>query len=162
MGCWGVGSDENDGTWDKAGFGIMERAQGISLSEKGRSGEGMVKDRETSVHFDSPADLGMVIFCLKLGCPVPLPALAEAKAQLKNEEKGAEFPENIEERAKHVEEELAMIEEAVENGGSVPGDGDGEPIGVRGIVGGQTCNLEARRDSRLARHNAPKKACPSC
>ena len=101
-------------------------------------------------------------FALNLGALCPFQLWRRQRPSSRTRKKAPSSPENIEERAKHVEEELAMIEEAVENGGSVPGDGDGEPIGVRGIVGGQTCNLAARRDSRLARHNAPKKACPSC
>lgn len=39
----------------------------------------MVAEDELSVYFAEPADLGIVIWCLKLGCPVPLPALADAK-----------------------------------------------------------------------------------
>ena len=36
MGAWGLGSDENDTTYDSVGFGIFERLQGVALTEEGK------------------------------------------------------------------------------------------------------------------------------
>ncbi|KAL3905634.1 MAG: hypothetical protein SGILL_009600 [Bacillariaceae sp.] len=126
MGAWGLGSDENDWTYDAVGLGIDERMDGISLSEQGRSG--LVKEL---LEMDSNVltNVGVVIWLLKLGCPVPMKALMATRATLVAEKVGSMFPDKIEERKAIVGREIQMIDSALSNNGSVLGP----PIGVRGI-----------------------------
>eukprot|EP00562_Extubocellulus_spinifer_P028573 CAMPEP_0178648684 /NCGR_PEP_ID=MMETSP0698-20121128/20600_1 /TAXON_ID=265572 /ORGANISM="Extubocellulus spinifer, Strain CCMP396" /LENGTH=237 /DNA_ID=CAMNT_0020290045 /DNA_START=38 /DNA_END=752 /DNA_ORIENTATION=- len=130
MGCWGPGSDEDDWSWDGAGFGIMERASGINLTPRGRSAEGLVKSIVDEDGSDTLNHPGVTILLLKLGCPVPLSNLATVRKKLAEENSEEYFPDDPETRRAVVRDELDIIDAAVENSGQVPGP----PIGVRPIT----------------------------
>ena len=130
MGCWGLGSDKNDWTWDDVGLGIMERAQGFELNAFGRSADGLVKALVEDSGLGVLNRVGAVMFLLKQGCPVPLDNLATVRKKLAEENHKEIFPENADERKVVVSHEIAIIDAARANGGVVPGP----PIGVRGIA----------------------------
>ena len=131
MGIWGYGSDENDWTWDAIGFGIKARAMGISLSERERGPEGIVKDLKEDNDCDLSA-YNVVVILLKLGCSLEMENLNAAIAKLQTFVGLVHLAhDHRKERAKFLTEEIAMIKKAIDNGGSVPG----KPIGARGIFG---------------------------
>ena len=161
MGCWGLGSDENDWTWDDVGLGIMERASGFELNALGRSADGLVK---AIVEDSGPGVLnrvGAVIFLLKQGCTVPLTNLAIVRKKLVEENHKEMFPDDAEERKLIVSHEIAIIDAAAANGGVVPGP----PIGVRPITMSNVIpvpfNLNFRRhDADLMWHENERRALP--
>jgi len=130
MGAWGLGSDENDWTYDTVGFGILDRMSGVGLTEEGRAADGFVKDVVEMSGSDNVLDnVGVAILLLKLGCPVPVTKLQSVRAKLAAEKDGELYPDNAEERKAVVEKEIQLVDSAIENNGTVPGP----PIGARGI-----------------------------
>ena len=130
MGAWGVASDENDWTWDALGCGIMERASGVALTPADRIG--IVKEIVEQEGSGALNQVGLCVLLLKLGCTVPLENLYIVREELVNEIPGELFPYDVEERKVEVENEIALIDAAVGNGGTVPDD---PPRGCRGIFG---------------------------
>mmetsp|Transcript_44702 Transcript_44702/g.50117 ORF Transcript_44702/g.50117 Transcript_44702/m.50117 type:complete len:143 (+) Transcript_44702:115-543(+) len=133
MGAWGFGSDENDSTWDSIGFGINERMMGsVELSAEGRGKDGLIRSIVEKDGSDVLNQTGLCILLLKLGCPVPISNLTIVRENLtgeKSEEVVHEGEDSVEERRSIVQTEIALIDAAVANKGSVPGN----PIGARGI-----------------------------
>ena len=65
MGAWGLGSDENDPTYDSVGFGIFERLQGVALTEEGKVSLTAELQAERPAALNEP---GVVVLLIKLGC----------------------------------------------------------------------------------------------
>ena len=79
MGFWGVGSDENDGTYDKLGVGIVGRANGVELTAKGR--------KEAKKDFPTLEKTpGVVIWFVKQGIAVPKNIMKKTICTLKKED----------------------------------------------------------------------------
>ena len=84
MGVWGLGTDENDATYDAVGFDLMERVAGVSFVNPGQEDPRLEKLpadlRKNKPHvFDQP---GVVILLLKLGCAVEVEAIQKAQSAL--------------------------------------------------------------------------------
>ena len=138
MGAWGLGSDENDWPYDACGFGIMLRASGVTLTAQGRSADGGVVE-DIADDFNGDASVfskpGVAILLLKLGCPVPVKNLDEARKELVEEvenyaEKSFFGSDDSEERKAIIQDEIAIIDDALNYEGVVPGP----PIGARPIA----------------------------
>ena len=130
MGRWGLGSDENDGTYDRVFTSIMDRVQGgVGIPAELRSD--YVKEIvQANTDLDVLKLPGVVIFLLKQGCPVPVDKLRDVREQLEAEDYWWTFPTKGQERKAVIESEISMIDAAIGNGGAVPGP----PVGTRGIV----------------------------
>ena len=129
MGAWGVASDERDDAYNCVGLGMEHRMGGLSLTKEGRGPNGFVKDVVQMGGSQVLSYPCVAILLLKLGCTVPVANLRAARVDLSNENPHATFPEDGEERKAAIQQEIKLIDEAIENGGVVPG----EPIGLRGI-----------------------------
>ena len=140
MGAWGLGSDENDWTYDAVGLDISDRLFGIQLTEEGRSkfvqhvlefnssngnGDNINNAKDSVLNLP-----GVVVFLLKLGCTVPLKHICTAREALANENYHESYPSKAAERQIVVQGEIAMMDAAMDNGGIV----SGPPVGVRGIA----------------------------
>ena len=125
MGRWGFGSDENDWTYDLVGLGIEDRVEGIRLTKHGRSSNGFIKDLVEEEGTSILDDVGVVVFLLKLGCPIPLDKLQAARIALARENRSDQFAGHFKERRAVVKQEIRMIDAAIANGGQVPGPPSG-------------------------------------
>lgn len=77
MGTWGIGSDENDDTYDYAGFDIVTRITGApKLSEEAKI---LAWDNN-----DNDAPLGYIIMLIKAGCVLPPDIINNAIHKLKS------------------------------------------------------------------------------
>ena len=126
MGAWGLGSDENDPTWDAVGLGIMERAEGGNLLP-----DSALKIMQ-SVDEDLVSDPGVAVLLLKLGCKVSEADLQSARGDLSTDLQSLRSDPTLSAspRARVIENEVAFIDSCIANGGSAPG----EPPGARGIT----------------------------
>ena len=84
MGVWGLGSDENDATYDAVGIDLMERVSGVSFVNPGQEDPRLEKlpadlRKNKPQVFDQP---GVVILLLKLGCAVEVEAIQKAQSAL--------------------------------------------------------------------------------
>ena len=84
MGVWGLGSDENDATYDAVGIDLMERVSGVSFVNPGQEDPRLEKlpadlRKNKPQVFDQP---GVVILLLKLGCAVEGEAIQKAQSAL--------------------------------------------------------------------------------
>jgi len=81
---WGLGTDENDATYDAVGFDLMERVAGVSFVNPGQEDPRLEKlpadlRKNKPQVFDQP---GVVILLLKLGCAVEVEAIQKAQSAL--------------------------------------------------------------------------------
>ena len=120
MGAWRCGSDENDQTYDTVyDLSINDRTHVVT--EK-HSGERVMVG---SWYF---RDVGVVVWLIKQGALVPLPALRETIEQLLSEkEEGSElrsmWGDNTNKRLAEIDKEVALLNRAIEAGGMTDATG---------------------------------------
>ncbi len=115
MGAWGCESYSNDYTWDIVGDGIFETVQ--AKTAQGRSN--IVADIVAKHGADIMNETGVCIVLLKHFCPVPIENLVIVRETLASENvQEAGWVENSWHRREEcIQEEIAMIDVAVRNGG---------------------------------------------
>ena len=79
---------------------------------------------------DSLSRPGVAIFLLKIGATVPAKNIKEARQKLVEEKCEETYPNDSKERKEIVKDEIEIMDYALANDGSVPG----QPIGVRPIM----------------------------
>ena len=143
MGAWGLGSDENDPTYDSVGFGIFERLQGVALTEEGKVSLPAELEAERPAALNEP---GVVVLLIKLGCALDQDTIRGAISVLRAEhisEENSSGWSDFEGRKAVVLQEILLLEAALKNDNKLPGD----PIGVLGIMTGGTRPYTAINDS---------------
>jgi hypothetical protein len=134
MGAWGLGSDENDTTYDSVGFGIFERLQGVALTEEGKVSLTAELQAERPAALNEP---GVVVLLIKLGCTLDQDTIRAAVTALDAElisDANSSGWSDVEGRKAVVRHEILLLEAALKSGNKLPGD----PIGARGITTGGT------------------------
>ena len=121
MGAWGLGSDENDWTWDALGMGIQERAQGFGLADGAQRRFVDVVVDQSPMGTDVLNHTGVTILLLKKGCTIPREHLENCRRKLAAEKSEEIYPNDTEERRRIVREEIEIIDHAIANDGYVPG-----------------------------------------
>jgi hypothetical protein len=160
MGAWGLGSDENDWTFDAAGLGIFERMTALIHPLSLTKADEWVDELVSKYGKDFPA--GLVIFFLKLGLGLPKATLEHALETLKAELTGGEATTYSDKTSRYevIEQEIEMISDALKNDPHF-WTTDKFIVGVRGITSGGTCGssdssgrgVPAGQQPQLARRN---------
>ena len=120
MGAWGCGSDENDETYDTIGLSINHRIQVVEINESGR------RVMAAELVNGELEHVGVVVWFIKQGALVPLPALREAVEKLLSEKEAGgaeEWGDNTTLRLAEIDKEVALLNRAIEAGGMIDATG---------------------------------------
>jgi len=135
MGSWGLGSDENDDTYNAMGFGIFERFGGVSFKDESLPEVSKIYSEDVFPQADGIAFLGSVVFALRHRLTVEEKWLNKAKEQIIAERESDTCEEN---RKEILEEELSEINSALRNNGRSQKGTSSKTLGDRFAEEGQS------------------------